>query len=67
MSSLKMKLLVKDIVGSKGYHVYQMWSHKNNNVDAIVKRLNNKIKKVSGLKEKETTIKPLFVQQKFEF
>ncbi len=69
-SSIEMKLLVKDIVGSKGYHVYKMWSHEKKDVDSMVESLNSKINKDTRSHEPlkiENPEKSVFLQKQFEF
>ena len=69
-SSIEMKLLVKDIVGAKGYHVYKMWSHKKKDIDSMVESLNSKIIQDTRSREplkKENPNKSVFTQKQFEF
>ena len=63
----ELEYIATDIVKSKGYYVYKMWSSDKKNIDELVNSLNNKIDKNPGQTKVETTVKPLFVQQRFEF
>ena len=66
----ELKLLSTDIVKSKGYHVYKMWSSDKKNVDELVKSLNNKISKQTRSTESlknENSVKSVFTQKQFEF
>ena len=63
----ELKYIATDIVKSKGYHVYKMWSQKKKSVDELVDSLNIKIVGLAAQSKEETTEKPLFTQPQFEF
>jgi len=63
----ELNYIATDIVKSKGYHVFLMWSHKDKSVEHLVKSLNNKIDGLAAQHISEDTEKPLFTQSQFEF
>ena len=68
MYKTDMGILIKDIVGSKGYHVYKMWSNKKEDIGLVVDRLNKKLLvSVDDSKKEEIIVSNEFKQLEFKF